>query len=129
MRPERLWTRHCSPSRALDSDVIVHRRDFVYNKAQQNGGDDEMGKNKKRQLLGRYIVADPEICHGEPTFRGTRIMVWQVLEMVAEGKAWETIVEEWGGSIAKEAIAEAVQLASKSFIEHAHEYTLEPMPA
>ncbi len=28
-----------------------------------------MGKTKKRQLLGRCIVADPEICHGEPTFR------------------------------------------------------------
>ena len=88
-----------------------------------------MGNIKKRQLLGRYIVADPEICHGEPTFRGTRIMVWQVLEMVAEGKAWETIVEEWGGSITKEAVAEAVQLASRSFIEHAHEYAFEPMPA
>ena len=50
-----------------------------------------MGETKKRQLLGRYIVADPEICHGEPTFRGTRIMVWQVLEMVAEGKADENV--------------------------------------
>ena len=88
-----------------------------------------MGKNQERQLLGRYIVADPEICHGKPTFRGTRIMVWQVLEMVAEGMAWESIVEEWGGSITKEAIAEAVQLASKSFIEHAHEHALEPLPA
>jgi uncharacterized protein (DUF433 family) len=28
----------------------------------------------KRKLLGRYIVADPNICHGKPTFRGTRIM-------------------------------------------------------
>ena len=88
-----------------------------------------MSESEKPQLLGRYIVADPRICHGKPTFRGTRIMVWQVLEMVAEGKAWETIVEEWGGSITKEAIAEAVQLASKSFIEHAHEHALEPVPA
>jgi heme oxygenase len=52
-----------------------------------------------------------------------------VLEMVAEGKAWETIVEEWGGSITEEAIAEAVQLASKSFNEHSHEHALGPMPA
>jgi uncharacterized protein (DUF433 family) len=88
-----------------------------------------MRRSKKVQLLGRYIVADPNICHGRPTFRGTRIMVWQVLEMVAEGKAWETIVEEWGGSITKEAIAEAVQLASKSFVAHAHEHALEPVPA
>ena len=93
-----------------------------------------MRKSEKAQLLGRYIVADPEICHGKPTFRGTRIMVWQVLEMVAEGMAWETIAEEWGGSITKEAIAEAVQLASQAFLEHtteytAPEYTSEPMAA
>jgi uncharacterized protein (DUF433 family) len=92
-------------------------------------GGAEMRKTKKLQLLGRYIVADPDICHGKPTFRGTRIMVWQVLEMVAEGKAWETIVEEWGGSITKEAIAEAVLLASKSFVQHAHEHVLEPLAA
>jgi uncharacterized protein (DUF433 family) len=88
-----------------------------------------MKRSKKAQLLGRYIIADPNICHGKPTFRGTRIMVWQVLEMVAEGKAWETIVEEWGGSITQEAIAEAVPLASKSFVKHAHEHALEPATA
>jgi uncharacterized protein (DUF433 family) len=74
-------------------------------------------------------LADPGICHGKPTFRGTRIMVWQRLEMVAAGITWETMVEEWGGSITKEAISEAVQLASKSFMEHATEYELEPAVA
>jgi len=81
------------------------------------------------KLIGRYIITDPEICHGKPTFRGTRIMVWQVLEQVASGMAWETIVEEWEGSIIKEAIAEAVSLASRAFLEHADEYILEPTPA
>ena len=81
------------------------------------------------QLLGRYIVADASVCHGKPTFLGTRIMVWQVLEMVAAGMAWETIVEEWGGSVTKEAIAEAVQLATKSFAQHASEHALEPVTA
>ncbi len=73
---------------------------------------------KNRKLLGRYIVADHEICHGKPTFIGTRIMVSQVLEQVASGMAWEAIVDEWRGSIQKEAITEAVRLASKSFSEH-----------
>jgi len=84
--------------------------------------------NRRPKLLGRYIVADPRICHGKPTFRGTRIMVWQVLEMVANGMAWETIVEEWGGSITEDAIAEAVRLAGQAFLEHADEYALEPTP-
>ena len=86
-------------------------------------------KNKKSKLLGRYIVADPKICHGKPTFRGTRIMVWQVLEQIASGMAWESIIEEWEGSLTTEAIAEAVKLAGQAFVDHAHEYLLEPAPA
>lgn len=86
-------------------------------------------KNLKSQPLGRYIVADPEICHGKPTFRGTRIMVYQVLDLVAQGMDWESITEQWGGSITKEAIAEAVRLSNQAFLEHAHEYLLEPTPA
>ncbi len=61
--------------------------------------------------LGRNIVADPAICHGEPTFRGTRILVADVLEQVASGMAWEAIIEEWRGALTKEAIAEAIRLA------------------
>jgi uncharacterized protein (DUF433 family) len=79
----------------------------------------------KRKLLGRYIVADPEICHGKPTFIGTRIMVSQVLEQVASGMVWEAIIDEWRGSINKEAIAEAVRLASQAFYEHADDFALE----
>ena len=70
----------------------------------------DMRKNQKARLLGRYIVADPKICHGKPTFRGTRIFVSDVLEMVAQGMAWETIIEQWHHSISAEAIAEAVKL-------------------
>jgi len=79
-----------------------------------------------QKLIGRYIVSDPKICHGKPTFRGTRIMVAQVLEQVASGMVWEAIIEEWRGSITKEAIAEAIHLASQAFVEHADEYMLEP---
>jgi uncharacterized protein (DUF433 family) len=74
-----------------------------------------------QKLLGRYIVTDPQICHGHPTFRGTRIMVTQVLEQVASGMAWEAIVEEWRGSVSKDAIAEAVRLAMQAFVDHAEE--------
>jgi uncharacterized protein (DUF433 family) len=77
-----------------------------------------MKKNTTRKILGRYIVVDPEICHGKPTFRGTRIMVADVLEQVAEGLAWEKIIKEWRGSINNEAIAEAVGLARQTFLEH-----------
>lgn len=81
-----------------------------------------------RKLLGRHIVTDPHICHGQPTFRGTRIMVSQVLEQVARGMAWETIVDEWRGSVSKDAIAEAVRLAAQAFVDHVEEYAVESIP-
>lgn len=49
--------------------------------------------------LGRYIVADPTVCHGKPTFRGTRILVSQVLEQVATGMDWKAIEAEWRGRV------------------------------
>jgi uncharacterized protein (DUF433 family) len=75
----------------------------------------------KKMLIGRYIVSDPKICHGQPTFRGTRILVADVLEQVASGAAWESIVAEWRGSIGEAAIAEAVRAARETFQEHAQE--------
>jgi uncharacterized protein (DUF433 family) len=89
---------------------------------------------KARRMIGRFVVADPAICHGQPTFRGTRILVDDVLEQVAAGIAWEAIVEEWRGDVSSEAIAEAVRLASQAFRDHsaqyaAPEYVLEPARA
>ncbi len=83
----------------------------------------------KAKRIGRHIVTDPKICHGKPTFRGTRIMVADVLEQIASGMAWEAIIEEWHGSIGKEAIAEAVQLASQALLKHADEFILESVSA
>lgn len=81
------------------------------------------------KALGNYIVADPEICHGAPTFRGTRIMVWQILEQVAKGRPWDDIVQVWGGKVSKDAIAEALHLTSFTLRERGPEYLVEPTPA
>jgi len=62
-----------------------------------------------RRMIGRFVIVDPAICHGQPTFRGTRILVADVLEQVASGTAWDTIVEEWRGSVSLDAIAEAAR--------------------
>jgi uncharacterized protein (DUF433 family) len=86
-----------------------------------------MAKRKQHQMakrmIGRFVVADPTICHGQPTFRGTRILVADVLEQVAAGVAWETIIEEWRGDVSSDAIAEAVRLASQAFRDHSAQYT------
>ena len=82
----------------------------------------------KARTIGRYIVADPKICHGKPTFRGTRVLVADVLDQVAAGMAWQTIIDEWNGSITKAAIREAIQLASEALLRHADEFAQEPIP-
>ena len=80
-------------------------------------------------LTGQYIVADPEICHGKPTFRGTRIMVWQVLGMLAKGQSWEAITKAWGGRVPPEYIAEALQFASEALQKPSQEQSSESILA
>jgi uncharacterized protein (DUF433 family) len=72
----------------------------------------------KRRELGKYLVADPKICHGKLTFKGTRIFVDDVVEMVREGRDWDDIIWECHGSITKEAIMEAVRLVGKNLIKN-----------
>jgi uncharacterized protein (DUF433 family) len=61
--------------------------------------------------LGRHIVADPKTCGGQPTFTGSRIMVWIVLDQLDRGMTWDEIVGEWRGKVSKAAIAEAIAIA------------------
>jgi len=86
-------------------------------------------KDRAARSIGRYIITDSRICHGNPTFRGTRILVADVLEQVASGMSWEAIIEDWDGKIAKDGIQEAVQLASHALLRHADEFILETAPA
>ena len=60
----------------------------------------------------RWIVADPRTCHGKPVFRGTRILVSDVLELLASGMSIEEILKEYP-SLNEEMIKEALELAAK----------------
>jgi hypothetical protein len=46
--------------------------------------------------------------------------VAQVLKQVAAGTDWDTITYQWRGSVSREAIAEAVQLAGEAFEQQNH---------
>jgi uncharacterized protein (DUF433 family) len=45
-------------------------------------------------LLDRISV-DPDICHGKPCIRGTRIMITVILDNLAEGLSPEEVVAEY----------------------------------
>ena len=68
----------------------------------------------KRKEFGEYIVSDPKICGGDWTFKGTRVLVKDVLYFVAQGKDWDWIIEGYHHSINRAAIAEAIELANEA---------------
>lgn len=69
--------------------------------------------NCKYKEFGQYIVADPEIYHGQLTFKRTRIFAEDVLAMLARGYDWDRISHEFDGRVNAEAIA----LAFEALIE------------
>ena len=58
-----------------------------------------------------HIVLDPGICHGKPTFRGTRVLVSTVLAYLAAGRA-EAEVHEDFPSLGPHAIHAALAYAA-----------------
>ncbi len=69
------------------------------------------------KILGQYIVSDPRVCRGRPTFKGTRVTIADVLADVESGLSWEFIAYRWGdGKIDRAAIAEAVHLARRALL-------------
>ncbi len=59
-----------------------------------------------------YIWTDPEICHGKPCFKGTRIMVASVLELLEAGHSFDEISEAYPG-LTHDHIRAALHLASE----------------
>ncbi len=61
--------------------------------------------------INKYIIADPQVCHGKLAFKGTRIMVWQVLEMLEADVPVEKIISEFP-SLTREHIKAALSYAA-----------------
>ncbi|MFH1711554.1 MAG: DUF433 domain-containing protein [Nanoarchaeota archaeon] len=63
--------------------------------------------------INQYIVTDSEICGGTPTFKGTRVMVWQVMELLGAGVSIEEILQNYFPHITRPAILSVLTYASK----------------
>lgn len=72
--------------------------------------------------IGTYLVIDPAICHGQITFKGTRVPVDTVLTLLAKGYSVDQLLRSWP-EIGRDAIEEAIYLASQSLQVRYH-----PMP-
>ncbi len=64
--------------------------------------------------MNQRITINPEICHGKPTIRGSRIMVITILELLASGMTNDEILEDYSFLETEDiqsCLAYAVQLA------------------
>ncbi|MBK3332942.1 DUF433 domain-containing protein [Persephonella atlantica] len=60
----------------------------------------------------KYIEKNPEICGGKPVFKGTRIPVYIVLDLLSAGESVENILKNYP-LLKKEAVLEAIKFASE----------------
>lgn len=59
------------------------------------------------------ITIDPKVAHGKPVIAGTRIMVYQILELLEAGKTFEQIIADYFPDITKEDIRACVRFANE----------------
>lgn len=59
------------------------------------------------------IVSNPDICHGNPIVCGTRIMVWLILEYLANGDTIEEVLAAYP-DLVREDILACLAYASKA---------------
>ena len=67
-------------------------------------------------VIEERIEIDPEICHGKPRIKGTRITVSIILEWLEAGKTFEEIMGAYP-DLSKEDISATVRYARKSIEE------------
>ena len=57
------------------------------------------------------IEINPKICHGQPVIKGTRIMVYLILELLEAGIAPENIIKDYYPTLTLEDIKAAIHYA------------------
>lgn len=62
------------------------------------------------------IVRDPAICGGEPTFRGTRVLLRTVLGYLARGERIETLLSDFP-TLTEDDVRAAIAFAAESAAE------------
>ena len=65
-----------------------------------------------RQSSENCIIADLKVAHGKPVFRGTRVMVWQILELLEAGEDKKDIYKAYP-NLPDKAIEEALHYAAE----------------
>lgn len=62
--------------------------------------------------IENWISVDPNVCHGQPCFKGTRIMVYLILELLEAGETSEQILKSYP-QLTKGSIKAALHFAAE----------------
>lgn len=57
------------------------------------------------------IETDPNICHGQPCIKGTRIMIYLIIELVESGLTQDEIIRDYYPQITKEDVKQCIHYA------------------
>ena len=74
---------------------------------------------RRKQMLERISI-DPKVCFGRPVIRGTRIWVSLILDFLASGDSFETILAEYpqlNREDIQACLAYGAEAASERYIE------------
>ena len=69
--------------------------------------------------IGKYLAADTRVCGGRLVFRGSRIRVSDVLELIQAGYTPEAIARQYRGIIDPDAVREAVAFTRRGVVREA----------
>ncbi|MEE8328815.1 MAG: DUF433 domain-containing protein [Thermodesulfovibrionia bacterium] len=58
------------------------------------------------------IEVNPNICHGQPCIKGTRIMVYTIIELLESGLTPDDIIRDYFTNITKDNIRECLHYAA-----------------
>jgi uncharacterized protein (DUF433 family) len=66
--------------------------------------------------IGKHLAADTRVCRGRLIFKGTRILVSDVLELTASGYTPEAIARQYRGIITARGVREALALTRRGIV-------------
>ena len=82
------------------------------------------GESYEYVPLGQYVVRAIGVCGGRPTFKYTRIEVAGALDRLAAGESLESIASGYGDRVPREAVQEAVDIATRHFLNSLSELSV-----
>jgi uncharacterized protein (DUF433 family) len=78
---------------------------------------------KRANIMFSRITINPEICHGKPVIKGTRVLVSNILASLAAGETADSIMKDYP-NITGDDIQEALLFGSELSSFESHPYDI-----